>query len=162
MQRDATERLAFAEGPRQVQRRLGLRYLGQRYELPVTLTDGGLDVDTLTRAFAEQHQRLYGYARPDEPIEICSLWISVEADLQPVLLPEGHPGSGTPQPFAARTVYFAGRDFETPVYGRDALGVADRLEGPAVIEQLDSTTLVWPGQSLCVDGHGQLLLGPIP
>jgi N-methylhydantoinase A len=105
---------------------------------------------------------LYGYARPDEPIEICSVWISVEADLQPVLLPEGRPGSGAPDPFAERTVYFQGRGFATPVYGREPLGVADRLEGPAVIEQLDATTLVWPGQSLTVDGHGQLLLGPIP
>ncbi len=162
MQQEAARPLAFAKGARKVQPRLGLRYLGQRYELPVAVTDDKLDVAMLTEAFAEQHRRLYGFARAGEPIEICSLWLSVEADLQPVLLPPGRPGSGTPQPFAERTVSFAGRGFTTPVYGREGLGVGDRLEGPAVIEQLDSTTLLWPGQSLHVDPHGQLLLGPIP
>ncbi len=60
-----------------------------------------------------------------------------------------------------RRVYFGGQQYDTPIYRRDELGPDTHIDGPAIVEQLDSTTLVWPKQDLKVDSYGQLLLGPL-
>ena len=89
----------------------------------------------------------------------------MEVDLEPVPLPQATaaspapPGPGSAQ--SRRAVIFAGQSHDTPIYHRDSLAAEATLEGPAIIEQLDSVTLLWPGQQLKVDRHGQLLLGPL-
>jgi len=59
---------------------------------------------------------------------------------------------------ARRTVYFKNEAFETPIYDRTKLSSGDTISGPAIIEQLDSTTVVWPDQTAKVDAYGNLLL----
>ena len=142
-------------------RALGQRYLGQRYELPVAVESGPLDLGRIAERFHAEHERTYGYARSEHPVEVHSAWVAAEVDLQPLRLPPAPRASGHPEPPAVRRVHFAGRGCETPVFQRDALGAGTTLTGPAVIEQLDATTVLWPGQRLEVDRHGQLLLGPL-
>ena len=158
----ARERLGWSAndgaGGMRVTRALGQRYLGQRYELPVAVAPGPLDLQRVAENFHAEHERTYGYARPEHPVETHSAWVSVEVDLQPLRLPPAPRATGCPEPAAVRWVYFAGNSYETPVFRRDALAAGAALTGPAIIEQLDATTAVWPGQRLQVDGLGQLLL----
>ena len=122
------------------------------------MAPGPLDLQRVAENFHAEHERTYGYARPEHPVETHSAWVSVEVDLQPLRLPPAPRATGCPEPAAVRRVYFAGNSYETPVFRRDALAAGAALTGPAIIEQLDATTAVWSGQRLQVDGHGQLLL----
>ena len=60
----------------------------------------------------------------------------------------------------SRPVFFAGAFRETPVYQRASLAAGFRLDGPAVVEEFGSTTVVFPGQQLEVDAHGILIVRP--
>lgn len=162
LQVDAEQRLSFAKksgDSLHVTRRVGQRYVGQRYELPVRVADGELDLQKIAAGFHAEHDRLYGYSRHDQPVELSSVWVSVEADLRPLQLPEAYPTPSDIEPFTTREVYFAGKTYDTPIYYRDALKRDGSITGPAIIEQLDATTVVWPGQRLEVDRFGQLILG---
>ncbi|MDE0230196.1 MAG: hydantoinase/oxoprolinase family protein [Spirochaetaceae bacterium] len=164
LERSARERLRWSAngaGEARLTRALGQRYLGQRYELPVAVADGPLELNRIAEQFHAEHERTYGYARPEHPVETHSAWVSVEVDLQPLELPTAPPASGSPEPAAARQVFFHGRCRETPIYHRDALAAGVVLTGPAIIEQLDATTALWPGQRMEVDGHRHLVLGPM-
>ena len=164
LEESARERLrlsANGAGELRLTRALGQRYLGQRYELPVAVEPGPLDLGRVAESFHAEHERTYGYARTEHPVEVHSAWLSAEVDLQPLRLPRAPRTSGSPEPAAVRQVYFAGRSYDTPVFRRDALAAGAALAGPAIIEQLDATTALWPGQRLEVDRYGQLLLGPL-
>ena len=58
----------------------------------------------------------------------------------------------------ARRVYFHNEAADTPIYDRTRLAPGDSLAGPAIVEQLDSTTVVWPNQSATVDSALNMLL----
>ena len=164
LEESARERLrlsANGAGVLRLTRALGQRYLGQRYELPVAVEPGPLDLGRIAERFHAEHERTYGYARAEHPVEVHSAWVSAEVDLQPLRLPRAPRASGSPEPAAVRQVYFAGRGWETPIFRRHALAAGATLTGPAIIEQLDATTALWPGQRLEVGRHGQLLLGPL-
>ncbi len=164
LERTARERLrlsANGAGGVRLTRALGQRYLGQRYELPVAVDSRPPELDRIAERFHAEHERTYGYARPGHPVEAHSAWVSVEVDLEPLRLPPAPPATGSPDPAALRQVYFAGRRYETPIFRRDALAAGAVLVGPAIIEQFDATTALWPGQRLEVDHRGQLLLGPL-
>ena len=161
---DAEKRLRLtttSESRLIVRRALGQRYLGQRYELSVAVDDGPLRVDQLAEDFHREHERMYGHARRNQPIEISSVWVSVEMDLKPLTLSAGYPTQHAPESRRTRAVYFAGSEHESAVYPRGDLEPGATIEGPAIIEQLDSTTVLWPGQRLDVDRHAQLVLGPL-
>ena len=164
LEESARERLrlsANGAGELRLSRALGQRYLGQRYELPVAVEQGPVDLDRVAERFHAEHERTYGYARAGHPVEVHSAWVAAEVDLQPLRLPPAPRASSDPEPAAVRQVHFAGQGCQTPVFRRDALGAGTTLTGPAIIEQLDATTALWPGQRLEVDRHGQLLLGPL-
>jgi len=169
LQVDAEKRLSFGRSDGnglRIHRILGQRYVGQRYELPVPIAAGRLHLGKIADDFHAEHERMYGYARADQPVEVCSVWLSAVADLHPLELPEAggaetDGASADAKPFATRQVYFAGQVYDTAVYRRDTLGANATLEGPAIVEQLDATTVVWPRQVLEVDRYGQLILGPL-
>ena len=65
----------------------------------------------------------------------------------------------TPDPVQSRPVYFASSGFvDTPVFARHTLGAGHVITGPAIIEQLDTTTVIYPGQQTSVDAYGNLHL----
>lgn len=157
---EAKQRLRLPSS--RVRRRLGMRYLGQRYEIVVPITDETLDVERITADFHAAHEKMYGYQRPGEAVQLVTVWASAEVDIQAIELPRAAPATGTPQPPAHRNVTFGGQACQTAVYRRQSLGAGTRLRGPAIVEQLDSTTVVWPDQPLVVDDYGNLVLGSIP
>ena len=157
MEREAREGLEIRT-PAQSSRRLGLRYVGQRYDLSIELAPGAVDLACVTEAFHAAHERRFGFARRDEAIELVNVWISEEAEAARVRLPEIAPGIAVPDPAGSRSVIFGGQAYETPLYARCDLGAGSSFDGPAVVEQEDTTVVVLPGQTATVDRYGHLLL----
>lgn len=145
---------------------LELRYAGQGYELPVACSGGVLDAAEradIARRFHATHEKLYGHSAPDSPVEIINCRLDSLASLPRLSLPQAQPQQRDPLEIpvkARRKVYFpeAGGQVETPVIERAQLRAGDRLSGPAIIEQTDSTTVVLPAQQLEVDRRGNLIL----
>ena len=138
-----------------------LRYKGQNHELAVAVTDRPFDVDAcqeINDAFEAAHTQAYGFAPEDEPVEFVNLRVQgigvLEKPAFPAL-PSRPPG----QPSAHRRVLFNTESWvETPVYKRSALAPEQRIAGPAIIEQLDATVPVHPGDQCVVDRWGNLVI----
>jgi N-methylhydantoinase A len=145
-----------------------MRYVGQNFELLVDLgPDGALDargLADLVASFERQHEAAYGYALEGHPVEIVNIRMGLTL-ARPA--PPAEPGAGAgrrPEEalMEVRDVWFPGTGFvQTPVYDRDRLPVRG-LEGPAIIEQMDSTTVVPPGAHVHPDRFGNLLIEVAP
>ena len=138
-------------------RSANMRYLGQNYEDEIPIPDGPLTQDAWRRlidGFERHYETEYGYRIANEIIEVVQLNVSAVGEAsKPQLstLPERPPAA----PRALRRVYFDPREpVDCPIYERSDLSPSDVIEGPAVIEELDSTTLVHPGQTLSVGSRG--------
>ena len=147
---------------RQLVRAFDMRYLGQNFELRVAEPPGG-DVGTLRTAFFREHARVYGYHADDEPIQIVNVRLTA-LGAPPVLAIPALGSAPAPDASAARAgardVWFdetAGFT-RTPVYRRERLLAGHALAGPAIVEQMDSTTVVLPGQTATVDAHANLMI----
>lgn len=156
-----TERFAdqgFEAEDVQVTRQLDLRYAGQAYELTVALPG-----DEFTEAnfeagierFHEQHRQLYGYAMPDEPVELVTLRTAGTVETLPI--EDAVSVTGGDRVRREREVYFADRGFvTTPVVDRGALAVGETVDGPAVLEESGCTSLLPPGITAEVTADGNL------
>jgi N-methylhydantoinase A len=141
-----------------------LRYVGQSFELTVPLPGGAPQADTVARAlgsFHREHERAYGYSASAEPVE----WVNVRLTAlgriaKPGLRDWNRGGSTQAAEKALRPVYFAESDgfVACPVYDRHLLAAGAIIEGPAIVEELDSTTVIHPGYRGLVDRFGNLLL----
>ena len=141
-----------------VSRAVGQRYLGQRYELSVPVGAELPALEDLGDRFHALHDQRYGYRRDDHPVEVASAWVAVELDLHPLELPTVPAADAEPAPRRMRAARFAGVEREVPVYARDDLGAGCTLRGPAVIEQLDATSVVPPDHRMEVDRFGHLVV----
>lgn len=129
------------------------RYRGQSHELRVPVPPDG----DLPAAVHAAHARAYGYALPDEPVELVTARAVAVAD--PVL--EGLPAAwdqGPARPARSRTVHRSDGAHAVTVLDRASLTPGDRLTGPAVIEQPDATTLLEQGEQARVDAAANLIL----
>jgi N-methylhydantoinase A len=144
-----------------INRMLELRYRGQSSELRIPLPDDAADPLSLAVAgFHAEHQRRFGYAMAERPVEIVTARLTAVAT-RPTPPPEAIPAPGdTPRPVhGARSVWFAATGFvATPIHDRGAIQRTDRIAGPAIIEQMDTTTVVPPGWTATVDAAANLLL----
>jgi N-methylhydantoinase A len=149
-------------------RELDLRYTGQGYELRTPL-DGlfadRLTADTLRAArdkFDERHAQIHGHAAKERPVEIVSYRLRVRVPV-PKYQPRERTAPPTPRPAVGavkgqRQVSFNGAMIDATLYERDRLDIGATVVGPAIVEQFDATTVVPPGWSGQVDGHGNLVL----
>jgi N-methylhydantoinase A len=149
-------------------RSVDMRYRGQSYELAVPAPPAGpspLSLPALEEAFHAAHAALYGHSSPGEPTEI------VQARLQSVGRTRQPPLPYQPEPSARRAPAPHSPPAGTrcrrvrlhewiamPVYRRPDLAPGDRLDGPALILQEDTTTLVAPGWRCAVDGWRNLVM----
>jgi N-methylhydantoinase A len=133
-----------------LERSIAMRYLGQWRSLEVTF-DG--DLGAAVERFHTEHEREFSYRRDDAPVELYRLQLVATGATQDVELPKHERGGDMPDPAETRTVYFDGKATDTPVYERQSLPAGVRFEGPAVIDQLDTTTLVPPGVKAEVDEY---------
>ncbi|MDD9988335.1 MAG: hydantoinase/oxoprolinase family protein [Spirochaetaceae bacterium] len=141
-----------------VSRAVGQRYLGQRYELSVPVGAELPALEKLGDRFHALHDQRYGYRRDDHPVEVASAWVAVEHDLHPLELPTVPAAHAEPAPRRMRAARFAGVEREVPVYVRDDLGAGCSIHGPAIIEQLDATSVVPPDHRMVVDRFGHLVV----
>lgn len=137
---------------------LDMRYVGQNYELSVELAGDPSEIDLLRAAFLDEHLRAYGHADPDAPIEIVNIRAKALARLlQGANDLEGPATMGAPLDMTQ--VWFdEAAPVETPMYDRTTLPVGTVLTGPAIITQLDSTTVVPPGATVTVDRALNLMM----
>ena len=144
-----------------VAREADIRYAGQSMEVRVAALAGAVDaafLAALIDAFHAAHLRTFGYNYAGEQkIELVNFCVSgfglIERPRVPKLSVRGRPTHKSVRP-----VYFDGVFRETHIYDRAVLPPAFRLEGPAVVEEFGSTTVVFPGQKLEVDPHGILIV----
>ncbi len=140
-----------------------LRYFGQNFELPANLPAGSLDAETLASVvtrFHAAHEAAYGYSMPERPVEIVNLRLAVTVQRPVPPLNAQVPGGSLRDAVAdERDVWFVGAGFvSTPVYDRDKLPAETRFQGPAIVEQMDTTTVVPPGATIDVDRAGNLMI----
>jgi N-methylhydantoinase A len=140
-----------------------LRYVKQSYELEVALPPGEITGEVLARAAADfhvLHEQVYGFALPHRMVELVTLRAVHAARLPALSLDAGLPDGAPATPFAVRDAYFeeVGACQPTPVYRRSTLVRDQEIVGPAIVEQADTTTVVYPGQLLRVDPAGNLVI----
>lgn len=146
------------------QRFADLRYRKQGFELTIELPSTAFDTQVaseMTQAFHELHEQLYTFANRDTPVELVTLRLRATGEMQKLVPREiEHIALGTqPQPNGLRQVWFDAPDsLETPIYARTDLKAGHRFEGPALIQQLDTTTLIFPGDLVKVDPFGNLIV----
>lgn len=148
---------------RRFQRSADLRYAGQAYEVNVPVPDGRLDrtaVEAIRERFHALHKQLYAHNHPDKMVEFVSARLTAVGLTSAPSLGASAASAQCAAPKERQHVYFEeARAFvETPVYDRTALGPGSRLSGPAIVEQIDTTIVVHPGQSASVDKFGNLLI----
>jgi N-methylhydantoinase A len=150
---------------RRVALSVDMRYAGQNYELAVPLPAGPLTeatVERLAAGFAAAHQQLYGFVAEDEPMQLVTfraeaIGIVPKANIRPT-------AEADPDPTAAelghRNVWLRERAafVSCPIYDREKLVAGNRVEGPAIVEQMDATTLIPLGAMATVDRYLNLLL----
>lgn len=145
---------------------LDARYVGQNFELPLALgtAEPLPDADAIRAAFFAEHERAYGFHNPADPVEIVNFrLVAVGRLAQPAARPATPAGTPLPAPTERRPVWFeAGSPVDTPVFDRARLAPGHVVAGPAVIEQLDATILLFPGDRGTVDAHLNLIVELAP
>ena len=160
----------FAANALRLEYAIDIRYLGQGYELTVPVENGSpstqADVDAVRAAFDDQHHRMFGHAAADEQAEAVNYRVRATASApRPAAKPRAHAsGSVDEARTGERAVCFDAAEgmAPCPIYDRARLGPGHRIEGPAIIEQLDSTTVVYPRQTATVDDYMNLVLTAAP
>ncbi len=145
---------------------LDLRYEQQGFEvtidLPRALVEERGGAEAILDKFHSTHQRLYG-VRFDVPVELVALRVVATGATPPVAaaVPAVAGGDDAAALMEVRPSYFDGAFVDTPNYDRAKLAVGARVEGPAIIRQYDTTTVVLPRHYAEVDAHGNLLIWPV-
>ncbi|MBV8584608.1 MAG: hydantoinase/oxoprolinase family protein [Candidatus Eremiobacteraeota bacterium] len=142
-----------------------MRYLGQGFELSVPFTTLPLALE----AFHQKHERTYGYASREDSVEVVAARLVAVGEvakpaLAAVVIPSPSTSLGTgsvegPRSASHRPVYFNQIGWtDTPIYQREQLNAGMTIEGPAIVEQYDSATLVAPGWIATIDELANLNL----
>jgi N-methylhydantoinase A len=146
-------------------READIRYAGQSMEVRVTAPGGVVDASFLTGligAFNSAHLKTFGYDYAGQQrVELVNLCVSGFGLIERPEMPKLAARTSHFGPKSARPVYFGAQYEDTPVYDRASLPSGGRVNGPAVVEEFGSTTVVFPGQYLEVDPHGILVIRPV-
>lgn len=159
----AAERIAPAA--RHIRRTVDMRYQGQNYELPVPLPDGPLNDATLSalrEGFEAIHAQRFGFTAPEVPIQIVTLRAEAAGRVSKARIDRKPPGGADPSAAVtgARPVWMpeVGGYADCTTYERAQLRPGNVVEGPAIIDQMDTTTVVLPGMTATVDPYLSLIL----
>lgn len=138
---------------------LDMRYLGQSFELSVPIAFDVSDMAHIEKAFAEMYIARYG-AASDMPVEIVSFrviaWSLSDKPALPEVSTEGR--SERAALLRNRQIYFNGEQCDVPIYSRDLLPLEVAIEGPMLIEENGSTTVVPPGWAVSAERAGCLVI----
>ncbi|MGG4173797.1 hydantoinase/oxoprolinase family protein [Bacillus safensis] len=139
------------------------RYQGQAFEIELPLSINWLkqeqDIHQLIEAFHKLHQRQYGHRDDQARIEFTHLRVRVIGETPPLPFSPVHESSGQSlKPNEYRRIFIEEKEYKASVYNRDTLSVGSIINGPAVIEQDDTTTLILPNWTGSIDPSGNLVI----
>ena len=145
-------------GTPQIRRAADLRYLGQEHTVTVEVDD--VPWPELRRRFDAAHERAYGYAAPDVPVQLLNLRLTVVFPLERPRLTALPRGTGAVPAHETRKIYstLVQDLLEYRVFQRDRLCAGDAIQGPAAVEEAGTTTVIEPGDVLRVETHGGLVV----
>jgi N-methylhydantoinase A len=141
-----------------------MRYHRQGYEIPVAIdpdeAKGGLEA--LEERFNRLHQQLYGFRMPGTACEIVNLRAIGSGAVPKPELPVGSPGDTDASGAVSEEheIVFRGERLPTKIYDRAKLAPGNRFDGPAIVTEFDSTTVVLPGYAAEVDVNFNILINP--
>jgi N-methylhydantoinase A len=157
--RDRLRAEGIADEDLQLRRSLDMRYLGQWRSLEISVSGEIESLDDLTARFHDEHERQHAYKREETPVEIYQLKVTAIGTIPKPELPHEGTEEYNPEPNEHRQAVFGDQGrVRTDVYRRDDLRPGASIEGPAIIEQLDSTVVVPPGDEAEVDGFSNLII----
>ena len=168
MEQGATEQM-YREGidvkDIQIIRLLDVRYLGQAYDLQIPISGGTLkdnDLQLTRSRFNDAHKSLYGFSIDENPMEIVNVRVTSVAGMNKPSLSKRPKNDGITKNPSKRDVIFGEDKLNTDILLRDNLSSGAKIVGPAVIEQIDSTTLILPQQKAYIDeSHNIIIEGVI-
>jgi N-methylhydantoinase A len=155
----------IAPADRQISCTVDMRYAGQNYELAIALPDaeaGTATLDLLADGFAAAHRRMYGFVAEGETVQLVTFRLEAaglvrKARFQPQ--PDQGPDASAAV-IGERQVWLAeaGGFVTCPVYDREKLFCGNRIEGPAIVEQMDTTTVILPGMRARIEPYLNMIL----
>ncbi len=140
-----------------------MRYEGQGYDVPVALQQDWLEMgdrDSIAAAFHAAHRAVYGHATEANEVWLKELRVHLSGAiprprLRAVRLDDAEPDS-------QRTIRLFGQTIEASVVSRSTIDADDMVQGPAILNQMDTTTLIPPGWQASPDASGALILRHLP
>ena len=154
----------FPSDQLKIDRSLDMRYEGQSYELNIPYftekLDPANDVEALVKGFHAAHERRFGYARDDAPVEVVNLRLTATGEthkppIQPLPIADADPSEA----FTVQNpVIFDGEARSTDFYRREALQPGNQIAGPAILTEFSATTVIPPNFSSVVDAYQNLIL----
>jgi len=141
-----------------------MRYHRQGYEIPVTIEpdEARVGLEGLEERFNVLHEQLYGFRMPGTACEIVNLRAIGSGAVPKPELPVGEPGGADASAAVAEEheIVFKGERLPTKIYDRAKLAPGHRFDGPAIVTEFDSTTVVLPGYAAEVDVNFNILINP--
>jgi N-methylhydantoinase A len=144
-----------------LRRFLDMRYRGQEYTLPVPVTEdlrSLSDFSAIRARFDQLHQEHYGHSAPKEPVMMVNLRLSALGRFENKLPLASKPRAADRGEHGRRPVIFDSKPVNCPIYLRSGLVPGDRFDGPAVIEEMGATILLYPGDKMQVNEFGHLVI----
>jgi N-methylhydantoinase A len=159
----ALETDGVPQDQRVISRSADLRYVGQAFEVSVPLPEGQFRGDVISETldrFHEKHLKQYAHKNPERDVEFVNGRVSAIGLMNAPPLSAGKNNAKALAPGMLRPVYVDEvKGFvDTPVYERSNIAIGTRIEGPAIIEQIDTTVVIHPGQTVETDNLGNLLI----
>ena len=143
-------------------RSVDMRYLGQEHTVTVSIDETALDLATILSDFHAAHERAYTFSLTDTPVEFVTFRLTATASVpRPRVNPIDDAGRSAAKAHKGRRLVDFGEDgrHEADICERDGLPAGFEAQGPLVVEEPSSTTIVHPGQRLWVDELGFLHIG---
>lgn len=161
IEKEAVERLRHEDvGPEDtvLQRSIEMMYMGQWRSLSVPAPADVTSTEELIEAFHAQHEREYNFRRDEAPVSIFRVAVKATGVVPKAEFPSFEVTQHTPDAQGTREVWFDGKGHKTNVYDRALIKAGAELTGPAIIDQVDSTTVVPPGATAKVDQYMNILI----
>jgi N-methylhydantoinase A len=149
-------------GSVEISRAVDMRYAGQAYELRVNLDHlpEKPSHEAVAEAFHQEHERVYGFRDPAAPVQVTTVRLAVIGRTPAVRLPRLPASSEPPVARSHRPIFLTGAWHDAAIYDRHVLRAGQSVNGPAVIEQEDTTVVVLPNWTAKIDASGNLHLTP--
>ena len=141
-----------------LQRNVEMMYQGQWRSLAVPAPADVTDINALIDGFHTEHEREFNYRRDDAPVSIFRVALTATGMVPKAELQTHELKKNTPTTDKTREVWFGGKPFTAMVFERNDLTAGATFDGPAIVEQFDSTTVIPPATTAEVDRYMNIII----